>query len=626
MKKVTNKRPIVFLAVCLALLVAGAIGWRAASIRRGAGYRSQYPGARAPGALANFELTDTAGHAHELYRYADRKAIVILSRGIDCPVDRQLVAAIPALRERFSGREVAFLGLDVSAVETRESDPGWPILRDPAQLVARQLGFTRTSEAVVIDPGKLAIAYRGPFDGLAGAIEAVLKGKVPEVPASQDHGCAIKYREDPEPLSYSRHIAPILKEKCLNCHSAAGEMKPHFNDYESVRGWTSMIRETVMTGKMPIWGIDSDPGEYLNDNSLTSEQKRRLISWIDQGAPRGEGPDPLKDHVPSINSTPLPGAALVVGMEKEMDIPPEGYQEYNYFQLGGPLERDMWVNSVEGFTTNPRAMHHATLNVMPHPLAYYERNAKKLQSSSASQSQGPERTTDIWMGIAMNADLLEHADRRKAVPGSPYRPDEKVRFIVYSTYGRNNDRAVPSGTAWFLPKGHYLILETHHHGTGKPEKERTTLYFYEAPRKPKPRALHRIDVAAFKTEVPPLARNFRVDLPTFVADRDLYLLTCNAHMHIRGRELQATALLPDGRKEKVITVSSFLYDWHTGFSPLYAKPRYFPRGTRFRSHVLIDNSVTNPYNPDPSRTVYFGQTLDKDEMPKFQCVYHYADE
>ena len=97
-------------------------------------------------------------------------------------------------------------------------------------------------------------------------------------------------------------------------------------------------------------------------------------------------------------------------------------------------------------------------------------------------------------------------------------------------------------------------------------------------------------------------------------------------MHMRGRELQAWAELPDGKTEKVISVAAFLYDWHSAAQAFYSEPKFIPKGTKLKSYAVIDNTATNPFNPDPAKEIYFGQTLDKDEMPKFQCIFHYADE
>ena len=48
---------------------------------------------------------------------------------------------------------------------------------------------------------------------------------------------------------------------------------------------------------MPPWHADPHVGEFSNDRSLTDEQIRTLVHWIEAGAPRGEGADLLAETV-----------------------------------------------------------------------------------------------------------------------------------------------------------------------------------------------------------------------------------------------------------------------------------------------------------------------------------------
>ncbi len=567
--------------------------------------------------VANFELFDSAGNAQELFRYSDRRAIVIFAVGSKCRDKNSGMALLNEVRDRFKPRKVAFLALNPSPDESRESirklatELGIesPIMRDPSQLVARQLKLREYGAAVVIDTAIWDIVYRGPISGVGQALRAIFRGESPRSRDAEPEGkCPVNFIAT-KSLEYARDIAPILKSKCLNCHSEAGAIAPFFNSYESVRGWSAMIRETVMTGRMPIWGVDSDPGEFVNDNSLTPEQKRELVQWLDDGAPRSDGPDPLVGYVPKINRIPPEGATYVVSVDEEVEIPPEGFTDYKYFQLGGPLPRDMWVKAVEAVSTNPRAMHHATLTVTPLSIKEYQ-----------GMAQSEQLPKEFWLDMAVRTDLRERA-KRSPPTNSPYNPDEMIRFGVYSTYARNNLRHTPTGTARFLPKGYHLLLDVHHHGTGKVEKERTTVYFYEIRKTPDIKPIHRLDQIGTKFALPPHKKFYRVNLPTFIADKDIQLLACNAHMHMRGRALHAQAILPDKSIARVLTISSFLYDWHSGMAAIYAKPRTFPKGTRIESYAILDNSATNPFNPNPNLSVRFGQTLDKHEMPKLQCSY-----
>ena len=183
------------------------------------------PSQRAPaaGALADFRLSDVSGRPFELYGNSAKKAVVIVSFGVDCPIVQKGASAMRQLQKRFAA-DVEFVGLDANLGDTREAvrkeaaDFGipWPILMDESQLVAKKLSITRTAEAVVVDTRKWQIVYRGAVDDrleygadkgaarhhyLQDALDAVLKGEPPPVPETHAKGCAITFRDDKDALA-----------------------------------------------------------------------------------------------------------------------------------------------------------------------------------------------------------------------------------------------------------------------------------------------------------------------------------------------------------------------------------------------------------------------------------------
>src|SRR5258708_6659935 len=60
-----------------------------------------------PATVDNFMLVD-AQHmeAHDLYRMADDKAIVLVSTGVGCPIARSMTPALKALRDKYKAQGV----------------------------------------------------------------------------------------------------------------------------------------------------------------------------------------------------------------------------------------------------------------------------------------------------------------------------------------------------------------------------------------------------------------------------------------------------------------------------------------------------------------------------------------
>ena len=88
-------------------------------------------------------------------------------------------------------------------------------------------------------------------------------------------------------VTYARDVAPILREKCQECHRKGTAAPMSLATYEEVRPWAKSIRERVITRNMPPWHIDKTAGiqHFDNDRSLTDEQISTIVHWADSGAP-----------------------------------------------------------------------------------------------------------------------------------------------------------------------------------------------------------------------------------------------------------------------------------------------------------------------------------------------------
>ena len=92
--------------------------------------------------------------------------------------------------------------------------------------------------------------------------------------------------------------------------------------------------------------------------------------------------------------------------------------------------------------------------------------------------------------------------------------------------------------------------------------------------------------------------------------RDGLLLALQPHMHYRGKSFRYVAEYPDGRKETLLRVPAYDFNWQHKYE--LAEPKWLPRGTRLRAIGVYDNSAANPANPDPKREVFFGLQSDEE--------------
>src|SRR5438309_6372814 len=94
-------------------------------------------------------------------------------------------------------------------------------------------------------------------------------------------------------VTFAKDVAPILQEKCQDCHRKNSMAPMSLITYEETRPWAKSIRQRVITRQMPPWHIDRTVGvqKFKNDMSLSDAQIDTIVRWVDAGAPLGNPKD-----------------------------------------------------------------------------------------------------------------------------------------------------------------------------------------------------------------------------------------------------------------------------------------------------------------------------------------------
>lgn len=581
--------------------------------------------------VADFSLLDHEGRHHQLKRYAGSRAVVVFVHGVGCNIARDSLPALRSLREQFTVREsdflmplrrqplditqgfgtqlwqrvtyridrllnwnwrraaadgnVVFLMLNANPQDNRaalQADAealgiDFPILRDDTQLVAQDLKIGRTAQALLIDTHTWSIAYRGPVDDklhfegrkpeagahyLHDAIEAVIAGRNPAPAPPEDLGCAVTALPKTVP-AYSTQVAPLLAEKCTACHRAGGVAPWAMDQYATVKGWSAMLREVVASRRMPPWHADPVIGHFSNDRSLTPAQIRLLTDWVDAGAPRGDGPDPLLNQSKPAQGDgwPLGPPDLVIEAPRQ-EVPATGVLDYRYADAPITLDRDVWVRAVHLRPGNPALVHHSFALV-------------KFPTGAASKQY------DFKNG--------ENGFFAAYVPGFDVIP-------------------FPQGSGQFLPRGTTVQFQLHYTPVGRAGSDVTRLGIY-LHKEPPQREL--VVASAFKQDIriPPELAKYPVSA-SFRFSQDAQLHGLFPHMHLRGKDFRFEARFPDGRRQTVLSVPRYKFDWQGLYS--LSEPLAMPANTEIMALGTYDNSPLNPANPDPSKVVHWGlQTFEE---------------
>jgi len=532
--------------------------------------------------VTNFTLLDQHGKAVELYYHGQAKAIVLLTHRNDSPVVKESAAALSALTSAYADQDVKVFLINPIAEQDRasvlaDSDRNgfdFQILIDDTQLLSESLQLGWSGEAIVIDTRRWNAVYRGPVadnlnkpaEGkLAAALEALVSGAepvadrqvmpstwsseqftLPGLAAQAQHG----------DISYSDTIAPMLMEKCASCHRPGGIGPWAMTDHRIIQGFSPMIKEVILTKRMPPWHADPEIGSFKHDMSLSTEEAQMLVHWIGAGAQRGTGPDPLNEVKPVESDWELGTPDLIVELPA-FEVPATGTLDYQFFEVANPLDRDVWVRAVEIAPGDRQVVHHAIATFGPS-----SDSGRRVESGEA----------------------LFQSQLMTFVPGNE----------TY-VYPENTGLKIPAGSS-FYTQMHYTT-----YGRETVDQSRIALYFTD--QEPE-HILQHHSILNLNLRIPAGEAEHR-EGAYYQFQRDAVIYSLFPHAHYRGRNLEFTLRYPDGREEMVLSVPNYDFNWQRYFQ--FEEPINVPAGTMVIHHATYDNSSANPSNPNPEVNVRFGE-------------------
>lgn len=535
----------------------------------------------------NFRLLDHTGASRELYYLSDMKAVVLMAQGNGCEAVRKSVPEIEALRDRYRSQGVELLMINSNLADSRDSIEKTaksqgidiPILLDETQIIGESLGLKRNGELLVIDTRGWKVAYRGPLAAggtpyAANAIDAVLNAQPvakSKVEPTNAKGCELKFPEAGHraahaKISYEKTIAPLLIDNCVTCHRQGGIGPWQMTNYDMIKGFSPMIREVVRTERMPPWHADPHYNVFSNDRSLSKEEIKTLVHWIEAGSPRGTGSDPLAELKKQWPEWALGEPDLIVEIPP-FDVPASGVIPYQTPMAENPLQEDKWVRAVD-FQPGDRTVLH-------HIIATMGTNAESVRDGGSLGGY---------------------------VPGA-------------------GPMIVPAEAGVLIRKDSKFFFQMHYTVSGKPARDasRMGLYF----RKDAPKYQLRSAVLLNPKLKIPANTKAHTESASKTFEHDVIVYSLLPHSHFRGKASNFIATYPDGRQEVLLSVPNYNFNWQTTYE--LKTPKLLPAGTKVTHSTTWDNSAQNKANPDPNREVPWGQQT-WDEMLYGVVRYRYVDE
>ena len=505
----------------------------------------------------------------------EHKLTVLCFLGTECPLAKLYAGRLQAFSKQF--KEVRFVGVSsnvqdsLKEVNTYIEDQKitFEFAKDYENRFADQLKITRTPEVVVFDADR-KIVYRGRVDdqylpGVARssakrhdlklAIESSLSGGTIEVAETEPTGCLLgRKRESVEgaTVTFANQVSRVLQRNCIECHRA-GEIGPFsLETYEESIGWADMMLEVIEEKRMPPWHAAENVGEFSNARNMSEEDKQILRDWVEQGTPMGDVAD-LPEPPEYVSGWRLPREPdRVVEMSKRpYEIPADETVEYQYFVVDPDFTEDRWISAAEVVPGNRSVVHHSIVFIRP--------------------PDGKRARGVGWLAAY--------------VPGqTPLK------------YSANRAR--------FVPKGSRLVFQMHYTPNGTPQTDVTKIGLVFADESEIENELLTMMAIDQDFEIPPNSPSHKVDVNRWGLPRNGSLLSVSPHMHYRGKSFVSSIVARDKTETPIINVPRYDFNWQHRYE--FKDPVPLDNIHRLHGTVEFDNSEDNPFNPDPTQLVSWG--------------------
>ena len=375
-------------------------------------------------------------------------------------------------------------------------------------------------------------------------------------------------------VTFNRDVAPIIFGKCVECHHPGGSSPFSLTTFADVKKRGKLITRITASRLMPPWMPERGHGKFVGERWLSDDEIATIARWWDAGMPEG----PASQLVAKATWNPdwkLGKPDLVITLPEPYALRADGPDVYRNFVIPNIVPSDRYLRASEFRPGTSGAIHHAFV-LLDDRGGARKRDAQDPEPGFAGMDAG---------GAGAPASM----------------------FIGWQPGKRPSE--APEGMATLLRPTTDAVLQLHMRPTGKPEKVQPSV------------ALYFTDQAPSRSPVMLLLRSLDLDIPAGAKDYafersyelpvDVEISAILPHLHFLGKEVQAWAELPDGKRRELLLIKKWDFNWQGDYR--FAEPERLPKGTVLRMRYTYDNSEANPENPNhpPRRVTYGPQSSDE---------------
>lgn len=347
-------------------------------------------------------------------------------------------------------------------------------------------------------------------------------------------------------------IACIVISHCSGCHNSNGIAPFSLTTYDEVYANRNSIANSVRLKRMPPFS-PTNSEMYAHTNTLTEHEIEDIEEWVLNLAPFGD-----------ISKTPpvpsFSGKGQIENPDLILKIPNflvnTTSDLYKWFIIPTGVSTPKFIQSIEVIPSNYNITHHALV---------YQSKDSNINISQAGMITG-------------------------YVPGQ-----REFRF--------------PDGFGNFLAANSYIAIQVHYPGGVNNIVDSSSIRIKWSPGLPRniatvPALEHNSTLTNGPLIIP--ANTIKTFYNKFTVGGDVTIFGLSPHMHLLGKSIKASVILPAGDTMMLVNVPKWDFSWQGYYN--FKQPIKIPAGSTLIGEATYDNTSANFHNPNkPPKLVTLGE-------------------
>ena len=352
--------------------------------------------------------------------------------------------------------------------------------------------------------------------------------------------------------NYSEDIAPIIYNKCLQCHHTGGIGPLSLETYPNAVSNAGLIQHVVSTGEMPPWPPDTTYQRFAYENILSIDEIAKITDWITAGVPLGD--TNLLPQMPIFsNNSNFGPADLEIQIPTYSSTATSNSDDYVCISIPSGLVQDRQVRAIEVIPGNIEIVHHVlvAINEFGSPSTTITPNCMAPIGGDQVYTYAPGSLPIEFPIDSLNKFGIEIPANSSIELGMHY-PEgtfgqldsTKVKFYFY-----------PQNTAIREIYTEYLITE------GLPPDP--------------PFSIPANQITQMSSSYGPIIN-------------DISVMSIFPHMHLLGKDMECFAVTPTNDTINLIRINKWDFEWQGAY--LYKQFIKIPAGSIIYAFGTYDNT------------------------------------